>query len=122
MHGVVLQVRVGLNSGEVIVRSIGNDLHMDYSAIGHTTHLAARMEQMAAPGTIRLTSQVVALAEGYVDVKPLGLVSVKGLSDLIEVFELTEAQDVQSRLMAAAGRGLTPFVGRDRSGPAPSIS
>jgi class 3 adenylate cyclase len=65
-YGVPLQMRVGLNAGEVVVRVIGNDLHMDYSAIGQTTHLAARMEQMAMPGTILLTPAVVDLAKGFV--------------------------------------------------------
>ena len=71
-HGVPLQMRVGLNAGEVVVRAIGNDLHMDYSAIGQTTHLAARMEQMAMPGTILLTPAVLRLAEGFVQVTPAG--------------------------------------------------
>src|SRR5688572_21597506 len=71
-HGVEVQIRVGLNAGEVVVRSIGSDLRMDYSAIGQTTHLAARMEQLATPGTIRLTADTLALVEGYVAVKPLG--------------------------------------------------
>src|SRR5262249_20205977 len=62
-HGVPLQMRVGLNAGEVVVRAIGNDLHMDYSAIGQTTHLAARMEQMAMPGSILITPVVLGLAE-----------------------------------------------------------
>src|SRR3989475_10407445 len=63
-HGVEMQIRVGLNSGEVVVRAIGNDLHMDYSAIGQTTHMAARMEQLATPGSIRLTAETLRLAEG----------------------------------------------------------
>ena len=58
-HSVEVQIRVGLNSGEVVVRAIGNDLHMDYSAIGQTTHLAARMEQLATPGSIRLTAETL---------------------------------------------------------------
>jgi len=71
-HGVPLQMRVGLNAGEVVVRAIGNDLHMDYSAIGQTTHLAARMEQMAMPGSILITPAVLGLAEGYVQVRRWG--------------------------------------------------
>jgi class 3 adenylate cyclase len=71
-HGVPLQMRVGLNAGEVVVRAIGNDLHMDYSAIGQTTHLAARMEQMAMPGSILMTRAVLGLAEGWVQVTPTG--------------------------------------------------
>src|SRR5215510_677981 len=71
-HGVEVQIRVGLNSGEVVVRAIGNDLHMDYSALGQTTHLAARMEQLAAPGSIRLTAETLRLVEGLVQVTALG--------------------------------------------------
>jgi len=71
-HGVEVQIRVGLNSGEVVVRSIGSDLRIDYTALGQTTHLAARMEQLATPGTIRLTADTLDLAEGYVEVKSLG--------------------------------------------------
>ena len=74
-----LRIRIGLNSGEVVVRAIGNDLSMDYSAVGPTTHLAARMEQLATPGTIRLTGETLRLAEGFVQVTPLGPVPVKGL-------------------------------------------
>src|SRR3954466_2749652 len=68
-HGTPIQLRVGLNSGEVVVRAIGNDLSMDYSAIGHTTHLAARMEQMAKPGTMLITAETLKLVEGFVEVK-----------------------------------------------------
>src|SRR5690349_24904274 len=77
--GVRVQIRVGLNSGEVVVRAIGSDLHMDYTAVGQTTHLAARMEQMAAPGTILLAPATLRLAQGYIEVKPLGKLAVKGL-------------------------------------------
>jgi class 3 adenylate cyclase len=65
-HGLEMRIRVGLNSGEVVVRAIGNDLHMDYSAVGQTTHLAARMEQLAMPGSIRLTAPTLRLVEGLV--------------------------------------------------------
>ena len=75
-HGVNVQIRVGLNSGEVVVRAIGSDLHMDYTAVGQTTHLAARMEQLASPGSILLTPATLELVEGYVAVKPLGPVPV----------------------------------------------
>jgi class 3 adenylate cyclase/tetratricopeptide (TPR) repeat protein len=112
-HGVEVQIRVGLNSGEVVVRAIGNDLHMDYSAIGQTTHLAARMEQLAPPGSIRLTAETRRLVEGWVQVTPLGPVPVKGLTDLVAVFELAGAGPTPTRLQALAARGLTRFVGRD---------
>jgi class 3 adenylate cyclase len=80
-HGLEIQARVGLNSGEVVVRAIGNDLHMDYSAVGQTTHLAARMEQLATPGSIRLTAATLRLAEGLVQVKALGWFPVRGLTE-----------------------------------------
>jgi class 3 adenylate cyclase/tetratricopeptide (TPR) repeat protein len=112
-HGVEVQIRVGLNSGEVVVRSVGSDLRMDYTAVGQTTHLAARMEQLATPGTVRLTADSARLAEGYVEVKSLGPIPVKGLADAIEIFELTGAGTARTRLQVAAVRGLTRFVGRD---------
>jgi class 3 adenylate cyclase len=112
VHGVEVQIRVGLHSGEVVVRAIGNDLHMDYSAIGQTTHLAARMEQLAPPGSIRLTADTLRLAEGLVRVTALGPVPVKGLTAPVNVFELVEASAIRRRLQAAA-RGLTRFVGRE---------
>jgi class 3 adenylate cyclase len=110
--GVPIQMRVGLNSGEVVVRSIGNDLHMDYSAIGQTTHLAARMEQMAMPGSILITPAVLGLAGGFVQVSALGPVPVKGLDAPVDVYELVRASGIHRRLQAAAARGLTRFVGR----------
>src|SRR5271154_6780205 len=76
--GVEVQVRTGLHSGEVVVRTIGNDLTMDYDAIGQTTHLASRMEQLALPGSIRMTADTLRLAEGLVQVRPLGPIPVKG--------------------------------------------
>jgi class 3 adenylate cyclase/tetratricopeptide (TPR) repeat protein len=113
-QGVPIHIRVGLNSGEVVVRAIDNDLHMDYSAIGQTTHLAARMEQMAMPGSILLTPEAWRLVEGYVQVTSQGPVAVKGLSAPVEVYELVGAGPVRSRLQAAAVGGLTRFVGRAR--------
>ena len=111
-HGLLLQLRVGLNSGEVVVRAIGNDLHMDYSAVGQNTHLAARMEQLAAPGSILLTAATLRLVEGLVRVNALGPMPVKGLTDPVEVFELVGASALRWRFQAAAARGLTRFVGR----------
>ena len=111
-QGLAVQMRVGLNSGEVVVRAIGNDLHMDYSAVGQTTHLAARMEQLATPGSILLTAATLRLVEGFVRVNALGPVPVKGLAEPVEVFELRGATALRGRLQAAAARGLTRFVGR----------
>jgi class 3 adenylate cyclase/tetratricopeptide (TPR) repeat protein len=113
-HGLEMQARVGLNSGEVVVRAIGNDLHMDYSAVGQTTHLAARMEQLATPGSIRLTAATLRLVEGLVQVNALGQFPVRGLTGPIEVFELVGASAIRGRLQASAARGLTRFVGRQQ--------
>jgi class 3 adenylate cyclase/tetratricopeptide (TPR) repeat protein len=111
--GVPVQIRIGLNSGEVVVRTIGNDLRMDYSAVGQTTHLAHRMEQLAMPGAILVTEAFTRLTEGYLHFKPLGLIPVKGLPDPTEVFELVGAEPIRTRFQAASSRGLTRFVGRD---------
>src|SRR5881409_101333 len=111
-QGLAVQIRVGLNAGEVVVRAIGNDLHMDYSAVGQTTHLAARMEQLAAPGSILLTAATLGLVEGLVRVQALGPVPVKGLAEPVEVFELVGVTALRRRLQAAVARGLSPFVGR----------
>ena len=110
--GVPVHIRVGVNSGEVVVRSIGSDLRMDYTAVGQTTHLAARLEQMARPGSILISPETLNRAAGFVVVKPLGERPVKGVERPIEVFEVVGAGTVRSRLQAAAARGLTRFVGR----------
>ena len=113
-QGVPIHIRVGLHAGEVVVRAIGSDLHMDYTAVGQTTHLAARMEQMAMPGSILITAAVLALAEGFIEVTPLGAVPVKGLAAPVEVYEVGDMGPVRTRLQAAVARGLTRFVGRAR--------
>src|SRR5262249_41287709 len=110
--GVPLRIRVGLNSGEVVVRAIGSDLHLDYTAVGFTTHVAARLEQMAAPGTSLLGPRTRELAEGYVQIAARGPVAVKGLAEPVQTYALTGASPQRTRLHAAATRGLTRFVGR----------
>src|SRR5262245_36013086 len=112
-HGAIVQIRVGLNSGEVVVRAIGSDLHMDYTAVGQTTHLGGRMEQLALPGTILLAPETARLAEGYVTLRSLGGMPVRGLPQPVEVHELTGITPGRSRLDASAARGLSRFVGRD---------
>ncbi len=112
-EGILLQVRVGLNSGEVVVRSIGSDLHMDYTAVGQTTHLAARLEQLAAPGSILLAANTLPLVEGYVQVKSLGPTALKGLSAPVETYEVTGMGFARSRFQAMVSRGLSRFVGRE---------
>jgi class 3 adenylate cyclase/tetratricopeptide (TPR) repeat protein len=112
-QGLDVQIRVGLNSGDVVVRAIGSDLHMDYTAVGQTTHLAARMEQLARPGSTLMTDAALRGAEGYVQVKALGPTPIKGLAEPVAVYELVGAGSARTRLQAAMARGLTRFVGRD---------
>jgi class 3 adenylate cyclase len=111
-HGLAVHFRVGVNSGAVVVRAIDNDLHLDYSAIGQTVHLAARMEQLAMPGSILLAPETLRLVEGLVQVHALGPMPVKGLAEPVEVCELVGVSGLRRRLQAAVARGLTQFVGR----------
>ncbi|MBA2447311.1 MAG: AAA family ATPase [Chloroflexi bacterium] len=111
-HGARIEIRVGVNSGEVVVRLVSDDLHMDYTAMGQTVHLASRMEGLARAGAALLTATTLALVEGFVEVRPLGPTPVKGLDQPAEVYELVGAGAARTRLQAAAARGLTPFVGR----------
>src|SRR2546428_9223999 len=113
-HGLEFQIRVGLNSGDVVVRAIASDLHMDYSAVGQTTHLAARMEQLAPPGSIRLTAATLRLVEGLVQLTALGAVPGKGLAAPGDVCELIGAGPASTHLQAFSARGLTPLVGRQQ--------
>jgi class 3 adenylate cyclase/tetratricopeptide (TPR) repeat protein len=111
-YGIDVQVRVGINSGEVVVRPIGSDLHMGYTAVGQTTHLAARMEQLADPGTVLISAETLQLAHGYVEARPLGARAVKGLTEPILAFELVGARPSRTRWQTRVALGLTPFVGR----------
>jgi len=111
-HGLPVRIRVGLNSGEVVVRSVGSDLRMDYTAVGQSTHLAARMEQLATPGQTLLTEYTLRMSEGFVAVKSLGPVPIKGLMAPLTIYELTGPGPIRSRLQLAASRGLSRFVGR----------
>jgi class 3 adenylate cyclase/tetratricopeptide (TPR) repeat protein len=107
-----LHIGIGMNTGEVVVRSIGNDLNIDYSALGQTTHLAARMEELAGPGTALLSASTLRQVEGFVQVKSLGAMQAKGVSQPVETYELIGATMARTRVQAAATRGLTPLVGR----------
>ena len=107
-----LQIGIGLNSGDVVVRSISNDLNVDYSALGHTTHMAARMQELAAGGATLMTASTLRQVEGFVQVKSVGAVPVKGVSRPVDAFEVVAATAARTRVQAAAVRGLTPLVGR----------
>jgi class 3 adenylate cyclase len=112
-HGVPLAMRVGVNTGEVVVRSIRKeDLQTDYVPVGHSTNLAALMEQMATPGSILLTEYTRKLVEGYFELKALGAAAIKGVEAPLPVYEVLGAGPLRTRLQVAVQRGLTRFVGR----------
>jgi len=108
-----IRIGVGLNSGEVVVRSITNDLNVDYSAIGPATHLAARMEEMAPPDSTLMTRMTLREVEDLVQVEFLGDLPLKGFSIPVATYKLTGVTSFRKRLHAAAARGLTGFVGRN---------
>jgi class 3 adenylate cyclase/tetratricopeptide (TPR) repeat protein len=113
-HGVPLAMRVGVNTGEVVVRSIHkDDLHTDYVPVGHSTNLAARMEQLATPGSILITAYTHKLTEGYFAFKALGAAEIKGVEEPLPIYEVLGAGLLRTRLqVTATRRGLTRFVGR----------
>jgi len=113
--GVDFKMRLGLNSGPVIVGSIGDDLRMDYTAVGDTTNLASRIENIARPGTILVSSHTHKLAKDFFEFKSVGKVEVKGKAELQEAFELIKIGRARSRIEASVAKGLTHFVGRKKS-------
>jgi class 3 adenylate cyclase/tetratricopeptide (TPR) repeat protein len=112
-YGVPIQIRVGLNSGDAVVRMTDHGLYASYTAIGLTVHIASRMEQMAKPGTALATADTVRLAKGHIETKPIGPLQVKGFDRAIEVAEIRRAATTRSRFDSAPRRALTRFVGRD---------
>jgi predicted ATPase len=108
-----LHIGIGMNSGEVVVRSIDTDLNIDYSAIGHTTHLAARMQELSGPGLVLLSRSTFRQVEGFVQVESVGPVQAKGVSQPIDAYSLTGITTARTRVQAGAARGLTPLVGRN---------
>ncbi|HJY80393.1 MAG TPA: adenylate/guanylate cyclase domain-containing protein [Candidatus Binatia bacterium] len=113
-HGISLQIRVGVNTGEVVVRTISNNLYMDYSAVGHAVGLAARMESLATPGSTLVTVYTYRLAHDFFRFAVRGAVKVKGVKEPLETYELLGWGTSRSRLAARATQGLSPFVGRAR--------
>jgi class 3 adenylate cyclase len=109
-----VEARVGVNTGDVVVRSIStSDNHPEYTPIGHSTSLAARLQALAPTGSIAVTDATRKLCEGYFSFRTLGPARVKGVSDRVEVFEVTGLGPLRTRLQVAMRRGLTKFVGRD---------
>ena len=113
--GVEFKIRIGLNSGQVIVGAIGDDLRMDYTAVGDTTNLAARMESIAQPGTTLITNDTHRLVRDYFEFEPQGQVEIKGKEEPREAFQLLRPGDVETRFAASVAKGLTKFVGRENS-------
>ena len=111
--GLNLSTRIGINSGEVVVGKIGDDLRMDYTAQGHTVGLAQRMEQCAAADSTYLTAHTARLVEGYFQLRDLGEFSLKGASEPMRVYELTGRGLIRTRFDISRARGLVRFVGRD---------
>jgi len=112
--GVGFKMRVGIDSGQVIVGSVGTDLKMDYTAIGDPVNLASRMEGMSDPGAILVSEDTYKLAKDFFKFKPLGKVEVKGKEEPVDAYQLLEAGEVETRIEAAVARGLTRFVGRKK--------
>ncbi len=113
--GMPLEARVGVNTGEVVVRSIATGAgHVEYTPIGHSTSLAARMQAVAPTGSIAITEATRKLAEGYFQLQPIGPTKVKGVSEPVNVYEVTGLGPLRTRLQRSAGRGFTKFVGRER--------
>ncbi|HET8537940.1 MAG TPA: adenylate/guanylate cyclase domain-containing protein, partial [Solirubrobacteraceae bacterium] len=112
-QGLNFSVRMGLNSGEVVVGVIGEDLGMSYTAVGHTVGLAQRMEQLAEPGTAYITQHTAALVQGYLELSDLGEFQIKGASQPVSVHQLTGVGAARGRLDIARARGFSKFVGRD---------
>ena len=111
--GVNVQIRVGVNTGEVVVRAIyKDDLHIDYVPVGHSTGLAARMESLATPGSILVSEHTYKRAEGYFDFHALGTARIKGVSEPVPIYEVAGVSSLQTRFQVATRRGLVPFVGR----------
>src|SRR6202158_5928458 len=111
-QGLNFSVRMGINSGEVIVGKIGDDLRMDYTAQGHTVGLAARMEQIAEPGKVYLTAHTAALIDGYFALADLGEMEIKGVQGAMHVYELQGLGLMRTRLDVSRSRGFSRFVGR----------
>jgi hypothetical protein len=113
-RGIEFNMRIGLNTGLVVVGRIGDDLTMEYTAMGDTVNLASRMQRSAQPGTIRVSENTYRLTEGYFEFKPLGPVRLKGRAGPVKAYQLGGFGRAKTRFGVSVVRGLTPFVGRKK--------
>ena len=116
-HDVELRVRVGIHTGPVVVGAVGSDLKTDYSAIGDTTNLAARLQSLAEPGTVLVSQTTERLVRGFFETRARGPLEVKGKSQPVDAFEVVRASGIDTPMAIAEARGLTPLVGRERADP-----
>ena len=114
IHGMKFKMRIGLNSGTVVVGSIGDDLRMDYTAMGDTTNLAARLETSAQPGSVLVSGNLYRQTKEFFEFQPLGEIEIKGKGEPIEAYQLLRPTQVQTRIAASTAKGLTRFMGRSR--------
>ena len=113
-RGITFRVRLGLNTGLVVVGSIGSDLRMDYTAVGDTTNVAARLQQAGEPGRITVADATHRLVRGYFETRPIGEIHLKGRDEPVVAWEVLAAHEARTRLELETTRGLAPFVGRER--------
>src|SRR6266542_3176663 len=113
-RGISFRARQGVNTGLVVVGAIGSDLRMDYTAVGDTTNVAARLQQAGEPGRVTIGEATHRLVRGYFDTRPLGEMHLKGKGEPVAAWEVVAAHETRTRLEVESARGLTPFVGRDR--------
>ena len=114
-YGFEFEIRIGINSGPVIVSAIGDDLRMDYTAVGDTTNLASRMESQAKPGSIFVSDNTHKIIERYYELNHIGKTDVKGKEESQDIYEVLKASSVVTRIDESVARGLTRFVGRKNS-------
>ncbi len=112
-RGLRLPARIGINTGPVVVGTVGNDLKMDYTAIGDTTNLAARLEELASPGAVLVSETTARLVRGFFRMRSVGPVTVKGKNEPVTTYEIMGVSEAESSIAVAAARGLTPLVGRN---------